>query len=94
MTHKSIGLALRVLAEQDRCCYHIGKRSNNNANLQHRRFLDLLFYLDSANFTGAVLRFFFMEHRIKFASQTNAEHSFKEQEYQADLTDDPGNKAG
>jgi hypothetical protein len=35
-----------------------------------------------------------MEHWIKFASQTDAEHSFKEQEYQADLTDNPGNEAG
>jgi hypothetical protein len=41
------------------------------------------FYI--TNITWAILGFLFMEQWIKFASQTNSKHRFKEQEEQADM---------
>lgn len=50
-----------------------------------------VFYL--ANFAWTVLRFFFVDQGVKFASQTDPESRFEEEEDQADETNKSGDGA-
>ncbi len=66
---------------------------HDDAPLGQGRLLDRLPRFRVADLAGAELRLLLVEQRIELAAQTDAECRFKEQENQADQTDQPRDRA-
>jgi len=69
---------------------NIGHKSQYNKQLRSGCFLNLLSRFHITHFARTVLRFFFVNKRIDFTSQTDPKYRFEEQKYQTDKADNAG----